>query len=160
MRGHRGTQPTSTQEGSGASASASKRRWSNLMPLFVALVVVAEIAFLGHLDMAKNVALMNSWTHTFYNPSAVSSHSSSSSSSSKVLDTEEEGFDVSVLDDEMAEGGGDGNCEDLLEKEDTVLYSRDFKKDPIWVLAPEEVGFLFVIFSQMVWLFSFLGFCD
>eukprot|EP00268_Persea_americana_P035211 TRINITY_DN3477_c0_g1_i3.p1 TRINITY_DN3477_c0_g1~~TRINITY_DN3477_c0_g1_i3.p1 ORF type:complete len:487 (-),score=87.80 TRINITY_DN3477_c0_g1_i3:319-1779(-) len=137
MRGHRGTQPTSTQEGSGASASATKRRWSNLMPLFVVLVVVAEIVFLGRLDMAKNVALMNSWTHTFYNPSAVSSHSSSLSSSSKVLETEEEGFDVSVLDDETAEGG-DGNCEELLEREDAVLYSRDFKKDPIWVLAPEE----------------------
>jgi glycoprotein 3-alpha-L-fucosyltransferase len=60
QRGSRTETTTTTQEGLPVSVGVAvpKKKWSNLMPLFVALVVIAEIAFLGRLDMAKNAAMV------------------------------------------------------------------------------------------------------
>ncbi|XP_077250067.1 glycoprotein 3-alpha-L-fucosyltransferase A-like [Tasmannia lanceolata] len=102
-----------TQEGVGGFSSR-KKRWSSLLPLFVAFVVIAEIMFLTRLDMAKNASMVHTWTNTFYYPS---------STSLPVVGGEEE-FDI--------------NCEDWLEREDDVEYSRDFVKDPILVSGVEE----------------------
>ncbi|XP_059647794.1 glycoprotein 3-alpha-L-fucosyltransferase A-like [Cornus florida] len=126
------TRPGSTQEDlpihSSSSSSSnnnnSKKRWSNLMPLLVALVVIAEIGFLGRLDMAKNVALFNSWAESFYQ----------FTSSSPAMVVDEVGSDVLTVDrsSELE------SCEEWLEREDSVVYSRDFQKEPILVNGFEE----------------------
>lgn len=90
------------------------------MPLFVALVVIAEIAFLGRLVMAKDVDLVNSWADSFYQFIAWSSSSSSSSCAV--------GGDV---------GSTGETCEDWLERQDSMVYSRDFHKNPIFVNGGE-----------------------
>ncbi|XWS54804.1 hypothetical protein CRYUN_Cryun10bG0120500 [Craigia yunnanensis] len=122
-----------TQEGlplsDGLSSSTSvsnKKKWSNLMPLVVALVFIAEIAFLGRLDIAKNAAFFDSWPEIFYK----------STYSGGVEVAGVENFGIEAL-------GGDQNsvaesCEEWLEREDAVVYSRDFGKDPIWVSGAEQ----------------------
>ncbi|KAA8545873.1 hypothetical protein F0562_020676 [Nyssa sinensis] len=85
------------------------------MPLIVALVVVAEIAFLGRLDMAKNLALVKLWPD--------------SSSSSSAVGGDEVGLGVFGL-DRSTEAE---TCEEWLEREDSVVYSRDFQNEPILV---------------------------
>ncbi|CAL0331323.1 unnamed protein product [Lupinus luteus] len=124
---------TMTQEGlpvtlSSGDGAVPKKKLSNLLPLFVALVVIAEIAFLGKLDMVKNAAMVDTIADLF--------------SESRML---VEGG-----------GGGDGNdssrlnamsivqnpesesCEEWLEREDGVTYSRDFKKEPVFVSGPPQ----------------------
>uniref|UniRef100_A0A1D1XD26 Fucosyltransferase n=1 Tax=Anthurium amnicola TaxID=1678845 RepID=A0A1D1XD26_9ARAE len=94
----------------------TKKRWSSLLPVFVALVVVAEISFLGRLDMAKNAALVHHWTKSFYFPSSPQYSSS-------------EGFGP---DEEEAK------CREWLEREDAVAYKRDFRVDPVLVSNAEQ----------------------
>ncbi|XP_008805272.2 glycoprotein 3-alpha-L-fucosyltransferase A-like isoform X1 [Phoenix dactylifera] len=94
-------------------AQQQRRRWTGLLPLFVGLVVVAELAFLGRLDMAKNAAVVRHWTSSFHFPS----------------------------DSEPVDDGGDDDgrrCEDWLEQEDAVVYSRDFRTNPIVVAGAEK----------------------
>ncbi|XP_015892906.2 glycoprotein 3-alpha-L-fucosyltransferase A [Ziziphus jujuba] len=125
----RGSRTGTTQEGipiSNGVSTVSKRKWSNLMPLFVAFVVIAEIGFLGRLDMAKNAALVDSWTDLF----------ARSPPSHEVV----HGVDGLGL---GLTGGGDRSlelesCEDWLEKEDAVEYSRNFDKEPILVSGAEQ----------------------
>lgn len=113
------TRAETTQEGSSV-LTPTKKKWSNLMPLFVALVVVAEIAFLGRLDIAKNVDVVNSWTDSFYSAPA-----------SKELAVGGDDLGLDGLESE--------SCEEWLEKEDAVVYSRDFRKNPILVSGAEQV---------------------
>lgn len=139
--------PTST--GSPPYSTNPKKRWSNWLPLFVALVVVAEIGFLGRLDMAKNVDLVNSWADSFYQ------FTTSSFSS------------ISAADGFGGGGGGDGGgisadpgsglerCEEWLEREDTVAYSRDFEKDPILVHGGEQVHPIIYMHETYLSLFLF-----
>jgi len=122
------TTTTTTQDGLPVSVSSTtvpKKKWSNLMPLFVALVVIAEIAFLGRLDMAKNAAMV---ADLFYRSRAV---------------VEGDDFGLEMV-------GGDKNlelesesCEDWLEREDAVTYSRNFTKEPVFVSGAEQVYPLF-----------------
>ncbi|KAL2927597.1 putative fucosyltransferase-like protein [Bienertia sinuspersici] len=95
-----------------------RKKWSNLMPFFVALVVIAEIAFLGRLDMAKNAAMFNSWADSLLRES--SSSSDAFLSASHVQEQE------------------DDDCETWLAKEDAVIYSRDFDKDPVLVAGGDQ----------------------
>ncbi|KAL2927587.1 putative fucosyltransferase-like protein [Bienertia sinuspersici] len=95
-----------------------RKKWSNLMPFFVALVVIAEIAFLGRLDMAKNAAMFNSWADSLLRES--SSSSDAFLSASHVQEQEDDG------------------CETWLAKEDAVIYSRDFDKDPVLVAGGDQ----------------------
>ncbi|ONH91606.1 hypothetical protein PRUPE_8G126200 [Prunus persica] len=113
----RGSRTATTQEGlpvSGGISTAPKRKWSNLMPFFVALVVIAEIAFLGKLDIAKNTALVDSWADLF-------------SPAPLIHELAVESDDLGLL-----------SCEEWLEREDAAEYSRDFEKEPILVSGDEK----------------------
>ncbi|KAI4298457.1 hypothetical protein L6164_032014 [Bauhinia variegata] len=125
LSNQRGSRTERTQDGlqvSNSSISVSKKKWSNLMPLFVALVVIAEIGFLGRLDMAKNVAMVDSWADVFYRRREVAA----------VGDLEISIFGAN-------QNSETGSCEDWLEREDAVTYSRDFSKEPILVVGAEQV---------------------
>lgn len=143
VTGHWGGDGASSSSSSSSSASTNKKKWSNLMPLVVILVVITEIAFLGRLDMAKNAAMVQTWTNTFHFDSlrGVSSFAS-----------QEDGFEATEINTKSSttekrtsvkgdsgESGGGENCEVWLEKQDAVSYSRDFQKDPILVSGVEEV---------------------
>ncbi|GAA0185434.1 glycosyltransferase [Lithospermum erythrorhizon] len=90
-----------------------KRKCTNLLPIFVGLVVIAELTFLGRLDLVKNADLVNS----FY-------QFTTSSLSYKMLAYSGE--------DELE------SCEAWLEKEDSVQYFRDFRENPIFISGEEE----------------------
>ncbi|XP_050363273.1 glycoprotein 3-alpha-L-fucosyltransferase A-like [Argentina anserina] len=126
---HRGSRTAGTHEalpvsGAGAGASpANKRRWSNLMPFVVFLVVVAEISFLGKLDLANKAALVDSWTELF-SPSSVVAGGGGGRREDLGLVV---GGDLGLL-----------SCEEWLEREDGVEYSRDFGKEPVLVSGDEK----------------------
>ncbi|XP_020683800.1 glycoprotein 3-alpha-L-fucosyltransferase A [Dendrobium catenatum] len=98
-----------------------RRRWSGLLPLFAVVIVVGEVAFLGHLDMVKNAAMVQNWTNSFNFPSSSSSSSSSRSTRHVLQQAEEEGW-----------------CREWLEKEDNVSYARNFEKDPVLVDGSDQ----------------------
>ena len=114
------TRAETIHEGASSVSMPTKRKWSNLMPLLVALVVVGEIMFLGRLDIAKNFDVVNSWTDSFYSAPA-----------SKELAVGGDDLGLNGLESE--------SCEEWLEKEDAVVYSRDFQEHPILVSGAEQV---------------------
>uniref|UniRef100_A0A0A9B735 Fucosyltransferase n=1 Tax=Arundo donax TaxID=35708 RepID=A0A0A9B735_ARUDO len=91
-----------------------RRRWGWLLPLLVGAAFLAEIAFLGGLDMAKNAEAVESWTTAFYRRSAPRDKGASPGG----------GLDD---DPEIRQ------CVERLEREDAVPYDRDFDKDPVLV---------------------------
>ncbi|CAH2053320.1 unnamed protein product [Thlaspi arvense] len=97
--------------GSPSSPSSFKRKVSSLLPFCVALVVLIEIGFLGRLD---NAALVDTLTDFF-----TKSPSSSPQSHTRPSD--------------LKAGSGVESCEEWLERVDSVSYSRDFSKDPIFI---------------------------
>ncbi|PSS29333.1 Fucosyltransferase-like protein [Actinidia chinensis var. chinensis] len=108
----------------GASSSNSnntKKRVANWMPIFVVLVVIAEIAFLGRLDMAKNAALLSDSFYQF-------------TSSFPPVGDDEVGSGVLGLDRSSEVDG----CEEWLVREDSVGYSRDFEKEPVLVAGGDQ----------------------
>ncbi|CAD6265193.1 unnamed protein product [Miscanthus lutarioriparius] len=115
---------SSHSQAAGAQAGR-RRRWGWLLPLLVGAAFLAEIAFLGRLDMAKNAEAVESWTTSFYRRSA---HWGDAVGGGAVP---------------RAGGGGDGDgdgedeeirwCEQRLEREDAVPYDRDFDRDPVLV---------------------------
>jgi glycoprotein 3-alpha-L-fucosyltransferase len=130
QRGSRTETTTTTQEGLPVSVGVAvpKKKWSNLMPLFVALVVIAEIAFLGRLDMAKNAAMV---ADLFYR-------------SRVAVENDDLGLEmiggIKNLESEIE------SCEEWLEKEDVVTYSRDFVKEPVFVSGADQVYLILLIF--------------
>uniref|UniRef100_A0A7N0TDN2 Fucosyltransferase n=1 Tax=Kalanchoe fedtschenkoi TaxID=63787 RepID=A0A7N0TDN2_KALFE len=114
---HRRTAPVElpVSTASPTASSDTKRRWTHthLLPICVALVVIAEMGFLFRLDVAEKARVLTSWTDSV-NPFA--------------------GLGV---DSEVAAGGSD-SCEEWLEREDAVEYSRDFMKEPVWVSGGEQ----------------------
>lgn len=112
---------------SASSSAPNKKKWSNLMVLLVALVVVAEIALLGRLDVAKNTAFLDSWQDFFYKTPPVS----------QGVETVVGGDLVIGLSSELNKPSLE-SCKEALEKEDFVAYSRDFDKDPIVVYGDEQ----------------------
>ncbi|KAK7319869.1 hypothetical protein RJT34_04597 [Clitoria ternatea] len=114
----------SNQRGSTTpEGSVPKRKWSNLMPVFVALVVIAEIAFLGRLDMAKNAAMVDTLADLFYR------------SRVPVKSGDDLGLDMVRSSDHNSESE---TCEEWLEREDSVTYSRDFSKEPVLVSGADQ----------------------
>ncbi|XP_074269018.1 glycoprotein 3-alpha-L-fucosyltransferase A-like isoform X1 [Silene latifolia] len=95
------------------NSSNSRKKCYTAMPIFIALVVIAEIAFLGRLDMAKNAALVNSWADSLLNR-----HSSPDSAAFVVPQH--------------------NTCETWLLKQDALPYSRNFDKDPVLVAGAEQ----------------------
>ncbi|KAK4424194.1 Glycoprotein 3-alpha-L-fucosyltransferase A [Sesamum alatum] len=108
---------------SSPSPNSNSKNWSRFLPVLVGLVVVAEILFLGPLDMAKDADILNSGAEPFY-------HSTITEPSSASAEYSESGqgrdFD--------AEDG----CQSWLEKVDSVPYSRDFEKDPVFIQGDNE----------------------
>ncbi|TQD69724.1 hypothetical protein C1H46_044743 [Malus baccata] len=121
----RGSRPAATHEGGlpvslgVGSAAAPKRKWSNLMPFFVALVVIAEIAFLGKLDIGNNAGLVDSWADLFARTPLTH----------EVAVPAAESGDLGLL-----------SCEEWLEREDAIEYSRDFDKEPVLEWKSCSVG--------------------
>ncbi|PIN07290.1 Fucosyltransferase [Handroanthus impetiginosus] len=105
------------------TSNSNKKKWSNFLPILVGLVVMGEIAFLGRLDMVKNADLVNSWADSFYHFTQPVLPS---------LSTQD-----ALLGHDRGSEDGD-SCEAWLEKEDSVPYSRDFNKDPIFVHGNDE----------------------
>lgn len=103
-----------------------RRRCSGLsVPIFVGLIVVAEILFLGRLDFA----VVENWTTSFYFPSSSIPVPEDTPSSSSIAEAD---VDVDDADDGR-------RCEEWLEKVDTVPYSRDFGSDPVLVSGATKV---------------------
>lgn len=121
----RGSRAEAAQEGplvlGSGGAAGPKRRWTNLMPLVVALVVIAEIAFLGRLDVAKNAAMVDTLADFFYR--------------SRVPF---EGDDLDFVVSGADRNSQSGTCEEWLEREDAVAYSRDFAKEPVFVSGADQ----------------------
>ncbi|MBA0705167.1 hypothetical protein Golax_017375 [Gossypium laxum] len=121
LRGSRTHEGLPISDASPISVS-NKKRWSTLMPWLIALVVIAQLAFLGRLGSAKNATFFHSWPELFRKQ-----HSASGVKVAGVRNSGIRGL------------GGHRNssvetCEEWLEREDTLVYSRDFNKDPIWIL--------------------------
>ncbi|OIV93285.1 hypothetical protein TanjilG_23126 [Lupinus angustifolius] len=129
----RGSRTETTQEGlpvtvSSGGGAVPKKKWSNLMPLFVILVVIAEIAFLCKLDMVKNASMVDTFADLFYRSRVVV----------------EGGVDGDGDDDSRlavissVRNSVEESCEEWLEREDGVTYLRDFTKDPVIVSGADQ----------------------
>ncbi|MFS7933436.1 putative glycoprotein 3-alpha-L-fucosyltransferase [Helianthus anomalus] len=114
---------------SSTSVHNSRKKWSNLLPLFLVLVFIAEISFLGRLDLTKNADLLNSWTESFY-------QFTTSSFSSNSIDSVDEDPILGVSG--AVDLGSGERCEEWLERVDSVVYARDFKKEPVLVTGAEQ----------------------
>lgn len=116
-----------SENGSSSNSSLPRKKWSNLMPLFVALVVILEISFLGRLDMVKNAAMFDSLADFLHKQPPQTEIEA-------IVDGDSVGRKIEgrVLDSE--------SCEEWLERVDAVNYSRDFEKDPILVTGAEQVS--------------------
>nr|ABU48860.1 fucosyltransferase 1 [Nicotiana benthamiana] len=116
---------------SASNSNAPNKQWRNWLPLFVALVIIAEFSFLVRLDVAEKA---NSWAESFYQ------FTTASWSTSKLAvdhgDVEE--VQLGVLSGEFDHGFVPGSCEEWLEREDSVAYSRDFDNEPIFVHGPGQ----------------------
>lgn len=121
----------------------SKRKWTRFMPLVVAMVVLAEIASLNRLDMAKNAAMVDSWVDLFYG----SSHLQEGSEGFSKM-----GSGISAINDGII---ATESCEEWLEKEDAVEYSRDFSKVPVLVSGSEKVLSTLLLQIFVAWSFDF-----
>ena len=115
-------------KGASNSQAGRRRRWGLLLPLLVGAAFLAEIAFLGRLDMAKNAEAVESWTTSFYRRSA----------------NWGEGGGGDEGDDEIR------RCEERLEREDAVPYDRDFDRDPVLVGGAAKVSFMPTAFVLLV----------
>lgn len=130
LRGPRTQEGLPVSDGLSSSSSstsvANKKKWSNLMPLFVVLVVVAEIAFLCRLDMAKNTAFFDSWPDLFYKAPPLAG-------------------DLGVRQMDNRRKSSPERCEEWLERADSLVYSRDFNEDPIIISGSDQVCSLFAL---------------
>jgi len=124
---------SSTPSASSSSSAPFKMKWSNFLPIFVALVVLAEIAFLGRLDVAKNAAILDTMADYLFPYNDL------------VAGSDDSGLEFTGTDKNQRAAGSD-NCEEFLEREDAVGYSRDFNKVPIFVSGGEKVCFCFSLF--------------
>ncbi|CAF2081650.1 unnamed protein product [Brassica napus] len=101
---------SSSSSSPSSHSSSIRRKLSNLLPICVALVVIAEIGFLGRLD---KVALVDTLTDFFTQSPSLSPPSRSERK-------------IGVV-------GTEKSCEEWLRREDSVTYSRDFRKNPIFI---------------------------
>ncbi|CAM8994145.1 hypothetical protein QQ045_006879 [Rhodiola kirilowii] len=113
---HRRSVPDELPVATTSSPPSAKRKWTHLMPICVALVVIAEVGFLFRLDVAEKAKVLSSWTESV-NPFGLKDAG---------------GGGVSGV------VGKTDSCEEWLEREDAVEYTRDFWKDPVWVSGGEQ----------------------
>lgn len=116
-----------------------QKKLSNWLPLLVGLVVLVEIAFLGRLDMAEKANLVNSWADSFYKFTTSSTKVGSVSSSG-----DDDPTGLVDLSGEVDQDLVPGSCEEWLQREDSMEYSRDFDKDPIFVHGGDKVILFFM----------------
>ncbi|KAL6858815.1 hypothetical protein ACP4OV_017817 [Aristida adscensionis] len=102
------------------AAAARRRRCGLLLPLLVGAAFLAEIAFLGRLDMAKNAEAVESWTTSFYRRSTPAPWGKGGAPPGGGGSDEEEEEEIR-------------RCVERLEREDAVPYDRDFDRDPVLV---------------------------
>ncbi|XP_010519300.1 PREDICTED: putative fucosyltransferase-like protein [Tarenaya hassleriana] len=102
----------SASSSSSSSSSSVKRKLSSLLPICVALVVIIEIGFLGRLN---NAALIDTLTDFF--------------SVSRVPSSKRSDMKIGIVSE---------SCEEWLEREDSLVYSRDFTKDPVFISGGEK----------------------
>ncbi|CAN4112209.1 unnamed protein product [Withania somnifera] len=115
-----------TSLGSSSLSNIPNKKWRNWLPLFVALVFIAEISFLFRIDVTEKANLVNSWTDSF----------TTSYLPSSKRDVDE--LQLGVLASEAHHGFLSGSCEEWLEREDSVAFSRDFDKQPVLVHGREQ----------------------
>ncbi|CAN7047613.1 unnamed protein product [Brassica oleracea var. botrytis] len=115
----RGPKIGSTHEGlpvaNASPFSSLRRKVSSFLPICVAIVVLVEIASMGRLD---NASLLDTLTGFL-----------AKSPSDKLSPTKPSGLKV---------GSGMERCEEWLEREDSVSYSRNFSKDPIFISGGDK----------------------
>ncbi|KAG2271417.1 hypothetical protein Bca52824_065972 [Brassica carinata] len=115
----RGPKIGSTHEGlpvaNASSPSSLRRKVSSFLPICVAIVVLVEIASMGRLD---NASLLDTLTGFL-----------AKSPSDKLSPTKPSGLKV---------GSGMERCEEWLEREDSVSYSRNFSKDHIFISGGDK----------------------
>ena len=115
------------------SQGHQRRRWSGTVALMVAIIVLAEISFLGRLDMGKKAAAVHKWTTSLYffddDGASDGVDDPTSLPSSLPIPVEVEQL----------------SCEEWLEREDNVSYSRDFSKDPVIISGVDQVRFFLKI---------------
>lgn len=135
----RGPKIGSTHEGlavaNASPPSSLRRKVSSFLPICVAIVVLVEIASMGRLD---NASLLDTLTGFF-----------AKSPSDKLSPTKPSGLKV---------GSGMERCEEWLEREDSVSYSRNFSKDHIFISGGDKVAFLlnwFLFIHESEWWSSF-----
>ncbi|KAL0707227.1 hypothetical protein Bca4012_073653 [Brassica carinata] len=115
----RGPKIGSTHEGlavaNASPPSSLRRKVSSFLPICVAIVVLVEIASMGRLD---NASLLDTFTGFL-----------AKSPSDKLSPTKPSGLKV---------GSGMERCEEWLEREDSVSYSRNFSKDHIFISGGDK----------------------
>nr|KAJ0199944.1 hypothetical protein LSAT_V11C600328670 [Lactuca sativa] len=116
------------------SLDNSKKKLTNFLPLFLALVFIAEISILARFDLIKNPDLVNSWAESF-----LQFPNSSFSSLSLDLVDDVALADLSTVMVDVSRSVGGESCEEWLEREDSVVYSRDFCKEPVLISGHEEI---------------------
>lgn len=120
----RGPKIGSTHEGlpvaNASSPPSLRRKVSSFLPICVAIVVLVEIASMGR--RLDNASLLDTLTGFF-----------AKSPSDKLSPTKPSGLKV---------GSGVERCEEWLEREDSVSYSRNFSKDHIFISGGDKVTFL------------------
>lgn len=115
--------------GSSSISNVPNKIWRHWLPLFVALVFIAEISFMSKIDLAEQANLVNSWADSFYQ---------FTKSSRPPLELAVDEAELGVLVNEVGQGFVPGGCEEWLEREDSLAFSRDFDKEPIIVHGREE----------------------
>ena len=129
-----------------------KKKCSNLMPICVFIVVIAEIMFLGRLDILNNKSLVNSWADSFVQFTTLPWSSRNYSTFDD--DDDDEGVGSGRV-SRLEESSGSGECEKWLEKHDFIAYSRDFVKQPVYVAGVIEVWSLSLSVHVCFGIFTF-----
>ena len=104
-----------------------------MMPFFVALVFIAGIVFLVLLDFVTNSSIVNLWADSLYQLKLPWSSPFDPPVDNLVLGLGQVGVPVP----------GTESCEEWLERRDSLVYSRDFRNDPIFVYASDLVSSFF-----------------
>ena len=111
----------------------SNKNWTSIKSYFVALVFIAGIVFLGPLDFVTSSSIINSWADSLYQLMLPRSSSFDHPVDNLVVWS----CQVGVPDP------GTESCEEWLERRDSLVYSRDFRNDPIFFYASDLVSSFF-----------------
>jgi len=121
----------------GSGGSRSARRWTRWLLLLVLAAGFWRILFLGNLDIGKQSSLLTTWKTNFYERRQPSGKTNSLGRAGLfdglINSTGTDDPSIKVTGDPV-----DDICEAWLEKEDRFTYSRNFSRDPIWVVGEEK----------------------